>query len=224
MGEGEIEEDKDNDVQPSPLPPTPSPLPGLSPSVEIAPLKDMIIEAVGVIHQLCKCQHELPREVYSRILLTLQNNHEAIRVESSNWSDGAMWIRVLEAGESRTRRATIFNMLEYMGAWEWYDFQVKLAEGVVNTQGNKPAVRRGAAIRGAAIRVMDEIQGKSVGEVGRVIEKGQKKPDIPSESAAKKARIAQRKHFHTQLARGRKLKEKLVKGLGLGILLNPKIW
>ncbi|KAN0068072.1 hypothetical protein V8E54_008718 [Elaphomyces granulatus] len=110
-------------------------------------------------------------------------------------------------------------MLEYMGAWEWYDFQVKLAEGVVNTQGNKPAVRRGAAIR-----VMDEIQGKSVGEVGRVIEKGQKKPDIPSESAAKKARIAQRKHFHTQLARGRKLKEKLVKGLGLGILLNPKIW
>jgi len=221
MGAGEIEgEDKDN---PSPLPPTPSPLPrslpGSSPSVEIAPLKDMITEAVRVIHQLCKYQHELPREVYSRILLTLQNNHEAIGVASSNWSDGAMCMRVLEAGESRTRRATIFNMLEYMGAWEWYDCQVKLAEGVVHTRGNKPVVRRGAAIR-----VMDRIQGKSVGGVGRVIEEGQKKPDTPSKSTTKQARIVQRKHIHTQLTRGHKLKEKLVKGLGLGILLSPKIW
>jgi hypothetical protein len=33
--------------------------------------------------------------------------------------------QILEAGESRTRRSTIFNMLEYMGAWEWYDRQIK---------------------------------------------------------------------------------------------------
>jgi hypothetical protein len=225
MGEGEIEgEDKNHEVQPSPLPPTPSPLPrslsGSSPSVEIVPLKDMIVEAVRVIHQLCKYQHELPREVYSRILLTLQNNYEAIGVASSNWSDGAMWMRVLGAGESRTRRATIFNMLECMGAWEWYDCQVKLAEGVVHTRGNKPVARRGAAIH-----VMDKIQGKSVRGVGRVtVEEGQKKPDTPSESAAEQARIAQRKNIRMQLTRGHKLKEKLVKGLGLGILLSPKIW
>ncbi|KAN0074015.1 hypothetical protein V8E54_007952 [Elaphomyces granulatus] len=99
-------------------------------------------------------------------------------------------------------------MLEYMGAWEWYDCQVKLAEGVVHTRGNKPVVCR----------------GKSVGGVGRVIEEGQKKPNTPSESTTKQARIVQRKHIHTQLTRGRKLKEKLVKGLGLGILLSPKIW
>jgi hypothetical protein len=79
---------------------------------------------------------------------------------SSNWSDGAMWMRVLEAGESRTRRATIFNMLGYMGAWEWYDRQVKLVEGVVYTRRNGPVDHRGAAIH-----VMNKIQGKSVAEL-----------------------------------------------------------
>ena len=32
------------------------------------------------------------------------------------WSDGSMWMYVLEAGLSETQRVTIFNMLEYMGA------------------------------------------------------------------------------------------------------------
>jgi hypothetical protein len=36
--------------------------------------------------------------------------------------------------------------------------------------------------------------------------------------------LAQRKHIRMQLARGQKLKEKLVKGLGFGILFSPKIW
>jgi hypothetical protein len=67
-------------------------------------------------------------EVYSRILLTLQTDQEAIGTGSwSDWSDGAMWIRLLEAGESRNRRTTILNMLEYMGVWDWYDRQIKIA-------------------------------------------------------------------------------------------------
>jgi hypothetical protein len=32
-----------------------------------------------------------------------------------------MWMQVLEAGESGKQKVTIFNILEYMGAWEWYD-------------------------------------------------------------------------------------------------------
>jgi hypothetical protein len=87
-----------------------------------------------------------------------------------------------------------------MGAWEWYDCQVKLAEGVVHTRRNKPVDRRGAAIH-----VRPE-------------------HDIPSESTAEQGRIAQKKHVHMQLARGHKLKEKLVKGLGLSMLLSPEIW
>ena len=55
-------------------------------------------------------------DVYSRIMLTLKMDQEEICTKSSNdWSDGAMWIRLLEAGEARNRRTTILNMLEYMG-------------------------------------------------------------------------------------------------------------
>ena len=72
---------------------------------------------------------------------------------------------------------------------------------------------------------MNKIQGKSVRGVGRVIvEEGQNKPDIPSKSTAEQARLARRKHIRMQLARGHILKEKLVKGLGFGILFSPKIW
>ena len=46
----------------------------------------------------------------------------------NGWSDGAIWVQMLEAGESRNRKTTIFNMLEYVGAWEWSDRQVKLSE------------------------------------------------------------------------------------------------
>ena len=58
---------------------------------------------------------------------------------------GAMWMRVLEARDSRTRQSTIFNMLEYMGAWQWYDCQVKLVQSTVYTRRKKLVDHKGAA-------------------------------------------------------------------------------
>jgi hypothetical protein len=40
-------------------------------------------------------------------------------------------MQVLEAGGSENQKITILNMLEYMGVWEWYDGQVKLAQVTV---------------------------------------------------------------------------------------------
>jgi hypothetical protein len=40
---------------------------------------------------------------------------------SSDWSSGSMWMDILEAGSVEGQKATILRMLEYMGAWEWYD-------------------------------------------------------------------------------------------------------
>jgi hypothetical protein len=183
----------------------------------------MITGAVRIIHQLCKYQHELPREVYSRILLTLRDDRELTEMASSNdWSDGAMWMRVLEAGESRTHRTTIFNMLEYMGAREWYDRQIKLAQGGVYTRGN-----RLVEPKGAATHVLDKIQGKSVRGVGQItIEEGDIKPDMPPEQASTSelTKFVQRSRIRVRLNIGYTLKEKLVKGLGFGILFSPKIW
>ena len=43
-------------------------------------------------------------------------------------------MQILEAGESQSRKATIFNMLEYMGAWDWYDKQVKFSQATIRTK------------------------------------------------------------------------------------------
>ena len=56
--------------------------------------------------------------------------------EARSGNGCAIWAQMLEAGESRSRKTTIFNMLEYMGAWEWFDRQVKLSETMVYTDGN----------------------------------------------------------------------------------------
>jgi hypothetical protein len=88
-----------------------------SSSTEVTSLRDMVLEAVRIIHQFSKYPHGVPREVHSRILQTLQEDHKkAVNVPNLNeWSDGSMWMRVLEAGGSENRKVTIFNMLEI---WE----------------------------------------------------------------------------------------------------------
>lgn len=66
-------------------------------------------------------------------------------------------------GQSRKDRETIQNMLEYIGAWEWYSIQSELAKKTVTTKRNKP-VRD----RGAATHVMDQIQDKWISGLGIV--------------------------------------------------------
>ena len=36
-----------------------------------------------------------------------------------------MWINMLEAGHARSKEATILNMIEWMGALEWYDAELE---------------------------------------------------------------------------------------------------
>jgi hypothetical protein len=74
----------------------------------------------------------------------------------NEWLDGFMWMRVLEAGGFRNQKVTILNMLEYMGAWEWYDRQVKLSQATVRTKKNKSVNRRGAIIH-----VLNRMQTKT---------------------------------------------------------------
>lgn len=182
----------------------------------------MIIETIRVVHQFCQYQQEIPGEVYSRILLTLQNNEDTS--SNSDWSDGSTWIRVLEMGVSRTRKTTILNLLEYMGAWEWYDRQVKLSQGTLRTKKKKPVDRRGASTH-----VLNELQKmKPIKGVGRLVleEGGSMSDPLPEncDSISAQVKMKKRGHLHVLLNRGSKLKEKLVQELGLGILFSPKIW
>lgn len=204
-------------------------------SPEAAPLTDLIVEAVRIIHQFSKYPHAVPREVHPRILQTLRNdNQEAIVTSNLNqWSDGSMWMQVLEMGSTQNQRVTILNMLEYIGAWEWYDKQIELSQMTIRTKKNKAADRRGAAIH-----VLNKMQsmplgsgprGRWISGVGRVAltregEVGVPQPDNDDHGIAERHRQAQRKRISMQLSRGQKLRTKLVKELGLGILFSPKIW
>src|SRR6185437_6984981 len=96
------------------IPSSPSLPMSSSPTDDIS-TRDMILEAVRIIHGFSKHQHGVPREVHSRILRTLREDHkETVSVPKLNdRSDGCMWMRVLEAGESENQRVTIFNMWDY---------------------------------------------------------------------------------------------------------------
>jgi hypothetical protein len=225
-GIGEIE------IQPSLRPPTPSPspraLPGLS-SPEIPSLGDMITEGVQIVCQL-RHQHELPREVYSRILLTLRSDRKVISAtrSGSDWSDGAIWVRVLEAGESRNRMTTIFNMLEYMGVWDWFDRQVELVLPMLRTGKNMRAARPSAA--SYVLKQLEGLQtttgkpSKSIGGVGPLTTILEGESTSEKSSPAECVKTVQRNLMRGHLRTGRILRNKLVKELGFGILLSRKIW
>jgi hypothetical protein len=88
---------------------SPSSTTGASSTETTSLIMDMILEAVRVIHQFSKYPHGVPREVHSRILQTLQKDHqEATGASNLNqWSDGSMWMRVLDMGSSENQKVTI---------------------------------------------------------------------------------------------------------------------
>ncbi|EXJ73556.1 uncharacterized protein A1O5_03317 [Cladophialophora psammophila CBS 110553] len=196
---------------------------------------DLIIEAVGVIHQLKKYPDAVSADVHSRILQTHRRNNQetASRLNlGQRWSDGSMWIRILENGSARNQKGTILSMIEYMGFWEWYDEQIQLAMKTIRTRKGKLVDHKGAATY-----VLDSMQnmssgaatrGKWISGVGRVtIENEGNTADISTEKsegviATKDQQL--RRQTKVQLSRGQKLSKKLVKELSLGILFSPKIW
>ncbi|CZR68400.1 uncharacterized protein PAC_18299 [Phialocephala subalpina] len=85
---------------------------------------------------------EVPTKVHSRILSTLRPSLGGtpattavaerpdsmwITSSSTTWS-ASMWIKMLEAGHARSKEVTILNMIEWMGASEWYDAELEQAE------------------------------------------------------------------------------------------------
>jgi hypothetical protein len=206
--------------------PKPRALTRSSSSIVTMSIKDIVIEAVRAIYQCSRYKDELPRDVYSRILSTLQRDHNEAtsrRNPDSDWSDGSIWKHILEAGEARSRRSTIFNMLEYMGAWEWYDRQIKLT--IAKHEAEK---QKELAPETAASYVLTDLQklktpGKSIKGIG-ILTLGEGRDIRKSDEQEKKIARKERENILTQLSRGRRLKDTLVKELGLGILFSPGIW
>ena len=203
------------------------PSPGLMSAVrgDAPALTDSILESVRIIHGLSKNQDGPSREVHATILRALRDPCQGM-FASNNWSNGSMWMDILEKGSIEGQKVTILNMLEYMGAWEWYDSQVRSLQesGRILTKKGKPVGRRGAATH-----VLNEMQsGKWIKSLGRLtLEDGGGETRAASDgqdSITERNREVRRVRIKTQLSRGRKLSTKLVKELGFGILFSPKIW
>ncbi|KAE8334482.1 hypothetical protein BDV24DRAFT_170146 [Aspergillus arachidicola] len=182
---------------------------------------DLTTEAAYTIYRLSKHQDGLPSDIHKQILKSLQQEQPgASAVSTSNdWSDGAMWIQVLEMGTSQSRRVTIKNMLEYMGAWQWYNSQVELALKTAKTKNNQPVKSHGARSH-----VMDVIENRYLTGVG-VVSLHENEPDslFKGRPAGTCATDKKRQHIKMQLNRG-KICIRLVEDLGVGILLDQKIW
>lgn len=107
---------------------------------------DTVHQMVDIVHLLNKYQTDLPRTVYQRILQSLHTTQEPSKDSTAHqWSDGRMWMEVLERGSATNRRCSVLNMLEYMGASKWYDEQIEHAKRTVYTTENKPVGEKGAA-------------------------------------------------------------------------------
>ncbi|KAL4887994.1 hypothetical protein BDV59DRAFT_196843 [Aspergillus ambiguus] len=171
----------------------------------MSPIHDLVAQSADTLHRLSKHKDSVPGDVHRRILDDLQRGYPDALSASDNdqWSDGLMWAQILAIGSSNRVKVTILNMLEYMGAWKWYDNQVRMIQNMNTLAKGKPTGRRGAAIQ-----VLDSIQDSST--------------SIPHGKWI--SGIGRRKHISMQLSRGEKLSLITTRKLGLGILFSKRIW
>lgn len=184
--------------------------------IEIDTVRELMLEAIPIIHSLSMHQRGLQPEVYKRILQTVKIYQDEASPIRTQWSDGSTWKRILRAGRSESKQVSMLNMLEYMGASAWYEDQIDLAQEMIRTKKNQPVDRKGATIY-----VLNRIQSEeTVWGHGKCI----KSVDGHRTGVVREVDKEERKHITMQLSRGKKLRTRLVKELSLGILFSSKIW
>ncbi|KAH2096508.1 hypothetical protein KXW65_004410, partial [Aspergillus fumigatus] len=197
-----------------------------SPTSEAA-FKELILSLVKTIYELCNCVGGPPEAACRSILQSLQEG----RSHSSEWSDGATWMRMLGMGSSQQNKVTVSNMLIYIGVWEWFYHQVKeksFGVGGNGSMGEKKAKTQ--VLNEMQNRLQDTgpqpaAQEKWFSRVGTVTLEEDASAVLPKEgppSVIAMAKSQQRRRISTLLHRGKQLSTKLVKQLGRGILLHPK--
>ncbi|KAL4864639.1 hypothetical protein BDV12DRAFT_200881 [Aspergillus spectabilis] len=180
-----------------------------------SPIRELALQASRTLYQLSKYHDGVPRSVHQRILQSLHGNQPAALAASTSnrWSDGSIWIQVLEMGASQQSQVTILNMLEYMGAWEWYNGQVQLAQTMISTRKGRPVDRRSAAIY-----VLDGIQDR------RIIPEGQGKWISGAGMIKLGSGEPNQEPISSSGSMTEKAKHEAGKRAGFGILFSKKIW
>ena len=208
-----------------------------SPPREAPTLTDMVAKAVHIIYEMSRRQ-EVPTEAHSRILsmfrpglggtpatTAMAERPGSMWITSSptTWS-ASMWINMLEAGHARSKEATILNMIEWIGASEWYDAELEQAEKA------PPPTKRGTPRKRLATVVLDKYLKEArdttaMESPGKFASEDNKDRPSSPDSAGIQKRIfdTRRKRLLNILHRGRTLR-KLIQMTRLGILFDPDIW
>jgi hypothetical protein len=195
-------------ITPGSSPITPNPSPTTSGLFET-----MIAVAVRIIYNFYEYPVGAPLEVYSRILQSSRQDENT--VFDIQWSDGAAWVRTLDMTATETQRTNVLQYLGCIGAWKWYDNQIKRL--------SKITFRGGANPKAAATRVLNRIQYKYMRGVGAVsVDETSVFRDTEKADILQLSRKRQRNRIRTCLSKERKLST-LVQRLGFGALFDPKI-
>jgi hypothetical protein len=156
--------------------------------------------AVEFVHKFSKQLYEPPGHVYAEIVRSAQQD---VAVQ---WSDDKVWEDTIRVSFFRSHKHTIFNLLEYIGASEWFEQQIVATQNTCKTKRNDPIQPNTAASK-----VLDRILGPcDTGAIPEMLARGQQR--------------RQRQRIQLQLTRGRILRNSIVKHLGPGILFSPRVW
>ncbi|TVY15624.1 hypothetical protein LARI1_G009016 [Lachnellula arida] len=207
----------------------------ISPPREVPTLTEMIAKAVHLIYEMSNCQ-EIPTEVHSSILSTLRpglgktTNLTSMAERSGSvwitnspttWS-ASMWINMLEAGHTRSKKVTILNMVVWMGASEWYDNELEQAGKVqILTKRGTPRKRLATVVLDKYLK--EAADTPAVTSPGKAASDDNKDPSPNPAGIQKRIFDNRRKRLNNIFHRGRTLC-KLVQMTHLGILFNPDIW
>jgi hypothetical protein len=180
---------------------------------------------------------EIPTKVHSTILSTIKSGlggrdaptataerPDSLWGTSSStiWS-ASMWIRTLEAGHARSKEVTILNMIECMGASEWYDAELQQAEKA------PPPTKRGRLRKRLATVVLDKYLKKcdtTAMDRSRELASNDNEDHPSSQDSTgvqKRFLDGRRKRLTNLFHRGQTLR-KLVQRTHLGILFDSNIW
>ncbi|GMG35157.1 unnamed protein product [Aspergillus oryzae] len=97
--------------------------------------------AIDIIHQFSQELCETPQHIYTEIVRSVQ---EDVQIQ---WSDDRSWRDIIEKSFFKAHRYVIFNLLEYIGASEWFDKQVSIAQESFLTKKHQPIKKSTAAGR-----------------------------------------------------------------------------
>jgi hypothetical protein len=119
-----------------------------------------------------------------------------------------MWINMLEAGHAHSKEATILNMIEWIGALEWYDAELKQVKKA------PPPTKQGTPRKRLATVVLDKYLKEAcdttaIASLGKLTSKDNKDRYLSVNSAGIQKRIfnTRRKRLLNVLHRGRTLRK-----------------